>query len=344
MISAPVLLADLHMSTAAGKYDPTDNRMESNSGMGGVGGNNTGGAQTDRFFDMMGDPFDADMVRGQLRKQGQGRGQGQGSEGGAGTDSTRTGLHLLVTAFEGHIYIIDGSAPAAKRKRTSTEKEGKDLQKGEDPSPHVKCAQRIDIGEHLYSLPLLDDLTGDGYLDMVVGTLNGQLLSFESSVPFHPINAWDSFPKNRLNGFSQGDAGISIPQWEREKLKALQTKINRTLTIVIDLWDANYKETTSEETQAQAQYTVTVTRGSSLSEPLHTEKFDRPGRYTLSMEVQPPMNELLLLRMENAHFQHYDDSVHVSISSRFYIWIKYMVVAPVAIFCVPLMLRYSKYL
>ena len=44
-----------------------------------------------------------------------------------------TGLHLVVTSFEGHVYIIDGI---------------------------TKCTQRIDIGEHLYSTPLVDDITG----------------------------------------------------------------------------------------------------------------------------------------------------------------------------------------
>lgn len=37
------------------------------------------------------------------------------------------------------------------------------------------CAERLDIGEHIYSTPLIDDVTGDGYLDLLVSTMNGQV-------------------------------------------------------------------------------------------------------------------------------------------------------------------------
>jgi hypothetical protein len=138
-----------------------------------------------------------------------------------------------VPSFEGHIYVIDGLK---------------------------KCAERIDIGEHIYSTPLMDDVTGkgclyvymyvcvcvcvcicmyiciyvymyiciytyiyiclyvyvityiyvyiciyvymyihihmciyiymligNGYLDLVVGTLNGQVHLLETTIPYHPV-------------------------------------------------------------------------------------------------------------------------------------------------------------
>ena len=37
-----------------------------------------------------------------------------------------------------------------------------------------KCAQRIDIAEQIYSYPT--DMTGDGYLDLLVGTMNGRMV------------------------------------------------------------------------------------------------------------------------------------------------------------------------
>jgi hypothetical protein len=49
----------------------------------------------------------------------------------------------VVPSFDGHIYVIEGP---------------------------LQCAERIDIGEHIYSTPLITDVTGDGKLDMVVGT------------------------------------------------------------------------------------------------------------------------------------------------------------------------------
>ena len=83
------------------------------------------------------------------------------------------GLHIVIPSYDGHVYIIDGV-------------------KG--------CAERVDVGEHVYSMPLFDDVTGDGFLDMLVGTMNGEMLLFETS-----------YPKHRLNGFTHGVVGISIP-------------------------------------------------------------------------------------------------------------------------------------
>ncbi len=94
------------------------------------------------------------------------------------------GLHLLVPTFDGHIYVIEALSG---------------------------CAERIDVGERVVTMPLLDDVTNDGYLDMLIGTMSGELLLFDTSVPYHPLNSWSSYPKHRLNGFTHGNVGISIP-------------------------------------------------------------------------------------------------------------------------------------
>ena len=127
---------------------------------------------------------------------------------------------MLVTSFDGHVYVIEGSKA---------------------------CAERIDLGEHIYSMPLIDDVTGDGNLDLVVGTLNGQVHLLETTIPYHPLNTWTSFPKHRLNSFTHGVMGISVPLEERKllaradilrKKDGVKNQLGlQNLTITFDIWD-----------------------------------------------------------------------------------------------------------
>lgn len=39
---------------------------------------------------------------------------------------------------------------------------------------------------------LVDDLNDDGYLDIIITTMNGYIYMFETGAPFHPLNTWTS--------------------------------------------------------------------------------------------------------------------------------------------------------
>ena len=50
----------------------------------------------------------------------------------------------------------------------------------------------VDIGETSYAMVLADDLDGNGQLDLLMATMNGNLYAFQSAAPFHPDAAWPS--------------------------------------------------------------------------------------------------------------------------------------------------------
>merc|ERR1719231_2111076 len=127
-------------------------------------------------------------------------------------------------------------------------------------------------------MPLADDVTGDGYMDLVIGTMNGQVLVLETLIPYHPMNAWSSFPKDRGNGFTHGATGISVPLFQKRLFEQVsQVKSGNILSMTIDIWDVNHK---SEENQ---NYVVTISRGTNTIETLLKKEFTKPGRYFLEI-------------------------------------------------------------
>jgi hypothetical protein len=248
-------------------------------------------------------------------------------------DSGSLGLHMVVAAGDGHLYVIDGARG---------------------------CAERIDIGEHVYSMPLIDDISQDGFLDLVVGTVNGQVMVLETEIPYHPLNAWSSFPKYRGNGFTHGVSGISVPSAEKEKLRYSDTfrtvkkdsnfgstiQVNEEgnwLPVTFDIWDARgslYDPKTSST--PRRHYDVVFTMGTNRQEPLLRQRFSSPGRYTVLVPVEPPDSFLLVLGMTNEHGQYFEDAVYISLCRGFYVWIKYLISAPIMLMVGALFLMRGK--
>ncbi len=223
-----------------------------------------------------------------------------------GRSSQARGLHMVVPSFDGHVYILDAQDA---------------------------CADRVDVGEHIYSMPLVDDVTGDGTLDLLISTFNGQVLVVGTSTPYHPLNSWPSFPKHRLNGFTHGQLGISVPETVRGTLKHADIRGASNLTITFDIWDE--RRITPGDKRS---YSVSITKGTNKLAPIFQETYDLPGRYSVSVKMTPPESVALVVGMINEHGQHFEDVVSVSVSTRFYVWLKYMLLGPLLLLSLPLLM------
>jgi hypothetical protein len=135
--------------------------------------------------------------------------------------------------------------------------------------------------------------------------------------------------------------GISIPASEKAKLKQMDIKSGQELTVSFDIWDIKNNPNHKKENE-EVKYTVTITRGTNRLEPLFSDQFSTSGRHSVVIpNLHPPEDTLLVFSMVSNRGLYYEDTVHIKISSRFYVWIKYMVISPFIIFCLPIILRFS---
>jgi hypothetical protein len=72
-------------------------------------------------------------------------------------------MTLAATSFDGYFYLIDGQ---------------------------IACADVIDIGETSYSRFLADNIDGGDDLDLIMRTMNGNVLCFSTLAPHHPLKTW----------------------------------------------------------------------------------------------------------------------------------------------------------
>lgn len=70
------------------------------------------------------------------------------------------GLDLVVTSFDGFVYMIEGE---------------------------TGCADVIDVGETAYSMVLAENVHGGPEMDLLVATMNGNVYCFQTDVLYHPL-------------------------------------------------------------------------------------------------------------------------------------------------------------
>lgn len=246
-----------------------------------------------------------------------------------GTLEENDGVYMLIPSFQGHVYVVAVAYDTVLKKRDF-------------------CMQKLDIGSPIAASPLLEDVTGDGYLDLVIATLPGEILVYETNMPRHAGNIWDSFPRHHRRSFSTGDLIVSIPEQERQRLQKLESRGNPMITVDFDIMDLRCSSVGSggvmhssvlknkrDCTNGERSYTVTMTRGKSntIQEPLWTNVYNAPGHYQAKFPLQGPDTLTLLIAVTTEHGLYSEDSVSMAISTHFYVWLKYFILLPVIAFC-----------
>jgi len=219
------------------------------------------------------------------------------------------GLHLVVAAQDGHVYIVDGK---------------------------TACASRLDVGEHIASMPVADDLDGDGSLDLVIGTMNGQVMMLDTNAPYHPLFAWGQMPRHRLNGFTVGEQGVFFAHEGGVYGGMRVARGGREVSVTFHVVD--YRRH-----QQGRVYRVAIGRGSNRgtedgARPLFEETYTQPGTYTALLQLPRPERLVLVVSMTNEHGQYFEDALSLSVNEEYHKYIKYLLLLPAAVLAAPLLL------
>ena len=157
--------------------------------------------------------------------------------------------------------------------------------------------------------------------------------------------------------------GITIPDSEKRSLKHADVlNGHNELKVTFDIWDnrktaeeEDYSTTTTTGTgtgtgtginkdKNNRKYIISFAKGtnkdcSGIRCPVLLEReYSKPGRYTVFLPMEPPDAMTLVISMINEHGQYYEETVAISVGTRFYIWFKYLILIPVLLVSLPILM------
>ncbi|KEG10136.1 putative FG-GAP repeat protein, putative,intergrin alpha chain protein [Trypanosoma grayi] len=213
--------------------------------------------------------------------------------------SNEEGLHIVVPSHDGVLYVVSGT---------------------------TGCVDGIDMGEKSSAMVLADDMAGNGKLDLIVSTLSGSVMVFETPATYHPLKAWGSRVKS-TNGFtaSQGHVGVFIHPDSR----AARDIRGDTFTLLVTIYDMR------KSAALKRRYGLTITIGPRVL--VHQKVYSEPGTYAIKLHA--PLERMyasvsVVMLMPNG--QKYEDSVALSFNMHFLESIKFTFLLPFLFACLAL--------
>ncbi|XP_060202227.1 protein DEFECTIVE IN EXINE FORMATION 1 isoform X2 [Lycium barbarum] len=211
----------------------------------------------------------------------------------------KKGLTIVTTSFDGYLYLIDGP---------------------------TSCADVVDIGETSYSMVLADNVDGGDDLDLIVTTMNGNVLCFSTPSPHHPLKAWRSSNQGRNNAAYRLDReGVYITPSSR----AFRDEEGKNFWIEIEIFD-KYRYPSG----SQAPYNVTV----SLLVPgnyqgdrtiKQNKIFNQAGKHRLMLPtVAVRTSGTVLVEMVDRNGLYFSDDFSLTFHFHYYKLLKWLLVLP----------------
>lgn len=223
----------------------------------------------------------------------------------------KKGLTIVTTSFDGYLYLIDGP---------------------------TSCADVVDIGETSYSMVLADNVDGGDDLDLIVTTMNGNVLCFSTPAPHHPLKAWRSHNQGRNNVAARVDReGVYVTPSSR----AFRDEEGKNFWVEIEIVDKHrvpsgsqgpYNVTTSLLVPGNYQGERTIKRN---------QVFDKPGKYRIKLPtVGVRTTGTVVVEMTDKNKLHFSDEFSLTFHLHYYKLLKWLLVLPMmGMFAVLVILR-----
>ena len=224
-------------------------------------------------------------------------------------DSAKPGLHLVTMSFDGFLYLVDGT---------------------------TGCADVVDIGETSYSMVLFDDLDNDGFMDLLVSTMNGNVYCFKTRSRHDPLKVWAS-QVHEGNGFAT--------KLDRESVAfTVDSRVPRDVSgqkvaLSFEVRDKLMVTSSGDPKGLNGPYKVTLKLKGVGIEDMNagtnpvvgvTNTFEVPGEYT--MEIPCPRSRTtatIEVLMEDRHGKRFSDSFSLSFHMSYYRILKWLLALPV---------------
>lgn len=216
-------------------------------------------------------------------------------------------------------YIRRNGTKWTKRERSSSKPGG-----GSAPGLHVilavgetlyiieagsGCIQNFDVGEEVFAQVQVDDVHGTNNLDLVVSTTSGNIITMESSAPYHPLNVWNNGEfRGRYNNHAHGysaSQGIFVHSVSREYRDIFGVFVPVTFEIF------DNRPNIAFET-AKKVYKVEIRDGTSTKRAMWRNTYNETGVYTERLYIPHSAGYYsLTVQMRTTNGLVYEDVFHI---------------------------------
>lgn len=211
-------------------------------------------------------------------------------------DAERKSLSLVVTSFDGYLYLIDGA---------------------------TSCADVVDVGETSYTMVLADNVDGGDDLDLIVTTMNGNVFCFSTPAPYHPLRSWTSQNQGRnYLAVRERHKGIyAIPT-----SRAFRDEGGESFWVQFNILDEN------RSPAGPYNVTATLLVPHNYMGPrriTQSRLIEQPGRHQFNLPcVSVRSSGMVILEMVDKHGFYFTDEFSLTFHMHYYRLLKWMVVLP----------------